>query len=506
MKKNLYIIGAVALSLFMSGCDKEFLDEQPTNNISLDQIGEASKTDPTLLNSFVAGMYSTMYNTGTGGTTGHDDFGQKGYDIYMDMLSSDMVLAGVTYGWYSGVARYQATKDYTVNQTYMPWRYYYRMIFAANTLIDILGGEDAEQTDANRRQLMGQAKTMRAYSYFYLSQLYSPGYGTGAEKILPIYNTTTIPAQPKATSEEVYNFIVNDLEEAIVALDDFTRKNKNEVDKNVAKGLLAYTLAARGTQEDLQRVVTLTNEVITSSGTRLLNPDEVVGLMDPVTGVVSNLDRSGFNNVNSPSWIWGMDLTLDYGLDLVSWWGQVDVYTYSYAWAGDPKTIDKSLYDAIPANDVRKKQFRASNLQPREKFFAPGRTIGGQRNIETDYVYMRLEEMVLLNAEANARLGNDAPARDMLKTLLAKRYANAADYAYVDALSGQALKDEIHMQTRIELWGEGKTYLSVKRNKLSVTRGPNHLFEVGNTFAWDSDEMTFDIPQAEVNNNPVLND
>jgi hypothetical protein len=139
---------------------------------------------------------------------------------------------------------------------------------------------------------------------------------------------------------------------------------------------------------------------------------------------------------------------------------------------------------------------------PVNKFFDPARVIGGQRNIVTDYVYMRLEEMYLLNAEANARLGQDALAKDMLKQLLAKRIT---DISYVDALSGQALLNEIYLQTRIELWGEGKSYLAMKRNKMAVTRGSNHLFEAGRTFAFDADELTFPIPQAEELNNPVLN-
>lgn len=498
MKKSLYILGIAALSVVSSGCDKEFLDEQPTNNISLEQIAEASKTDPSLLNSFVSGMYSTMYNTYTGGTTGHDDFGQKGYDIYSDMISSDVVLAGITYGWYSTVARYQATQDFTLNPAYTPWRYYYRMVFAANTLIDILGGNDAPQADANRRQLMGQAKAMRAYAYFYLSHFYGPGYGTGAEKIIPIYTTTTVPAQPKSTSAEVYNLIISDLDEAIVLLEGYNRTGKHQVNTSVAKGLLSYALMARGTQADLTRAVAVTDDVIATGGFRLLNKDEVTGKVE--NGVLVN-PQSGFNNVASPSWMWGMDLTLDIGLNLVSWWGQMDVFSYSYAWAGDPKTIDRGLYDAIKADDIRKGQFHATNLQPRNKFFHPERRIGGQRYIETDYVYMRIEEMYLLNAEAKAKLGNDDAARTRLKELLANR---VEDHSYVDALSGQALKDEIYLQTRIEMWGEGKSYLALKRNRATVTRGSNHLFFPGESFAWDNPALTFPIPQAEVLNNPVL--
>lgn len=80
-----------------------------------------------------------------------------------------------------------------------------------------------------------------------------------------------------------------------------------------------------------------------------------------------------------------------------------------------------------------------------------------------------------------------------------------ADVSYLNGLGGTALQEEIYQQTRIELWGEGKVYLAMKRNKHSVTRGSNHLFFAGQTFAYDADELTFPIPQAEVINNPNLN-
>ncbi|WP_276497692.1 RagB/SusD family nutrient uptake outer membrane protein [Pontibacter litorisediminis] len=526
MKKNLYIIGAAALTLTLSSCEKDFLDVKPSGNeISPEQLAEAAEKDPSLLNGNIAGLYSTMYNTGTGGTDlNHDDFGQKSWDMYMDFISSDMVLAGATYGWYEGVVRYQDTKDYTQTEGYMPWRYYYRIIFGANTVIDALGGTDAEQTEPLQRHIMGQAKAMRAYAYFYLAQLYSKGYGTGSEKILPIYTNTQVPNQPKATSEEVYNLIVDDLTQSIEYLSDFNRTSKDQIDQTVAKGLLAYTLAARGTQADLQQVVTLTDELIASKY-RITNKGELFAQINPTTGVLTN-PQSGFNNVATPSWMWGVDLTLANGLDLVSWWGQMDVFTYSYAWAGDPKTIDINLYKAIRANDYRKNWFDPEgggleaayaedgyeegdfDLMPLNKFFDPNRVIGGQRNVTTDYVYMRVEEMVLLNAEAHARLGQDAQAKDALKLLMQERF-DAEAYAeyetYLNGLGGQSLKDEILLQTRIELWGEGKTYLAIKRNKVNVTRGENHIFLPGQTFAWDSDELTFEIPQAEVLNNPVLN-
>src|SRR5690554_2281544 len=117
--KTYLIIYAAALAIVISGCKKDFLDEKPNQRLSAEQIREVAEKDPALLNGNIAGLYSTMYLLYTGGTTCHDDFGQKGYDIYGDMLSSDMVLAALNYNWYSSIARYQATQDYTLNATYI---------------------------------------------------------------------------------------------------------------------------------------------------------------------------------------------------------------------------------------------------------------------------------------------------------------------------------------------------------------------------------------------------
>jgi hypothetical protein len=116
---------------------------------------------------------------------------------------------------------------------------------------------------------------------------------------------------------------------------------------------------------------------------------------------------------------------------------------------------------------------------------------------------MRSDEFYLLNAEAKARLGQDAPARQVLSTFLAQRIT---DISYLNTLSAQALLNEIYLQTRIELWGEGKSYLAMKRNKATITRGSNHLSDAGSSLRYDDDKLTFKIPQAEVLNNPVLND
>lgn len=211
--------------------------------------------------------------------------------------------------------------------------------------------------------------------------------------------------------------------------------------------------------------------------------------------------------------MWGATITPENNLNLISWWGQIDVFTYSYAFVGDTKGMSKELYEAIKDNDVRKKQFEVSfsstnfgsnTYLPVNKFYsATGKKLGGQRIIESDYIYMRVEEMYLLNAEVNARLGQEGEAKQTLKNMLSNRID---DISYIDGLSGEALLSEIILQTRIELWGEGKSYAAIKRNKRDFVYGSNQLHYANGVFRYDDRRLRLSVPQAEILNNPVYND
>ncbi|WP_224491469.1 RagB/SusD family nutrient uptake outer membrane protein [Robertkochia flava] len=485
--KNKIIVSLIAGAVSLVGCSKDFLETEPTEFISSDQVNEAVELNPELGVSYLNGLYVTMFTPGTGGTTRHDDFGQKGYDIFSDMLSSDMVLGGLNYGWYTYISEMQSTVDFTSSANAQVWRYYYTIIRGANTVIEGLGGNDITLTDAGSRHVMGQAKAMRAYAYFYLAQYFAEGYNP-SQPILPIYTDTDAPNQPLSTTQEVYSLMVDDLTEAAEYLADFNRDSKSQIDQYVAKGLLVYVYAAMG---DDAMAKPLAKDIVDNGGFALMSAEEVTGV---------------FNDINTPGWMWGIDITLDNNLDLISWWGQMDVFTYSYAWVGDVKSIDDDLFASIAPEDIRKTQFEdvygIDQRAPVNKFYAPGRTIGGQRSVTTDYIYMRVAEFYLLHAETAAKTGDEAAAKATLKALLEQRVPDAS---YIDALSGQALLDEIYLQTRIELWGEGKSYLAMKRNRATITRGPNHLSFPGESFTYDDDRLTFEIPQSEIQNNPNIN-
>lgn len=471
MKKLIFILSVIGTVVTLQSCNSDFLETEPTETLSTPNLEQK-----------VNGMYQLMIQNFTGGTTAHEDYGQKGVDVYLDIMQSDVAYERDAYGRYRTVANYSAFLNNANNNNYIPWRYYYKMIYSAN---DIIG--DYER-DGGEKEFLGQALAMRAHSYFYLLQLFTKEYAP-ASKGVPIVTSITQEKSEMNTQQEVYDFIVNDLTEAESLLAGYMRNNKIKVDQNVVRGMLAYVYAAIGNSEK-----------------SLEYANKVIGAYPLTTKAALT---GGFNTLaNEPSWLWGADLEEDMGLDLVSWWGQMDIYTYSYQSVGDYKTIDELLRLSIQDDDVRKNQFvkftagTTDYWMGANKFYHPAKKIQGQRNISTDYIFMRSDEFHLLKAEALAKKNDLAGARAALKVLLASRMTN---FAAIDGATTQdALLKEIHHQTRIELWGEGKSYLSTKRNHFNIVRGQNHSSLKGLVMPSTDDRFTFAIPQAEEINNPNL--
>ena len=479
MKKILTfsILSAVAFNL--TACKKDFLNTSPTEVVS------TAPADVRL-----NGLYLMTYQTGTGGTSGHTDFGQKNVDICTDMLCGDMALLATNYRQYQDIANLKATQQPSNNYNYIPWRYYYRMIYETNKSI----AELATPKNVSEKYTLAQFRALRGYAYFYLMQVFTTKYEPDSKtNSIPLYTTADIVSKPRVKQSEVYAQIVSDLEFAVANLEGFTRSKKGMIDKYVAKGLLAYTYAAMGNN---QKVAELAQDIINNSGYPLTTLEQTVYDAQTKKG-------GGFNDIETKSWMWGVDLITENSFDLISWWGMIDIYSYSYAMAGDGKAMDDKLYAKIRENDIRKKQFN-KDLLPANKFFAPDRVIGGQRKISTDYVYMRVDEFYLLAAEALAKLGQDAQAKTIYKKLLELRYPKATaatDVAYVDALTNAQLQDDIYLNTRIELWGEGKSYFAMKRNHKTIERGSNHVEEKNESFNYDNPRLTFSIPENETINN-----
>ena len=127
-----------------------------------------------------------------------------------------------------------------------------------------------------------------------------------------------------------------------------------------------------------------------------------------------------------------------------------------------------------------------------------------------DIIYMRTSEMYLIEAEAEAMLGNVAAAQNALRPLGEER-DSAYDVTIYD--SQATLMEHIKFQRGIELWGEGFLYT----DKIRWDEGIDHSANGGSGasevlyndgFRQDKPSVNsawlFKIPQAEMDANPNL--
>ena len=519
----------LTLILALSSCSKSWLDTEMTGG----SITEEEYTEISGINeASVRGLYVLLYADQSG--DGHTNFGQKSIDMASDMTASDMALVNNLYGWWGEEA---ALQGYKSNRSATTWYYYYVMINNANNLIRKFNDVKDEDMTALDKMNLAQAKTMRALAYYNLAYLFSPavddniatnyyaqfmnandlvGTGTGCNyPVCPIYDasekqydpeTNLLIAQPLSTVAEVYDFVIADLEEAIILFAEGgnSRESKLAVDSDVAKMLLAYAYLQAGTYDVyeteagnadyFEKALALTEDVIATA------PYSILPLKDVLT--------DGFNDVNSESWMWGHDVTIESRGGLRSFWGQIDVFTYSYAWAGSIIGMDQTLWESIADSDIRKKWFDSSNdgdkknLNPYNKFFDEDRGVGADyidREWLQDVVYMRIEEAYLIAAEAAWRSGDLAKAKDYLTTLVAQRDETIAPQ--IAGYSEDEFSSYLYFNWRVEMWGEGRALRTLKRfcPEMYKERGKNHYYNLGsgNQIHFNNANMIFWMPSSE---------
>ncbi|WP_080777714.1 RagB/SusD family nutrient uptake outer membrane protein [Chryseobacterium phocaeense] len=475
MKKIFGIL--LCSTLVLTGCGQDYLDTDLESTINNEQLA----TSPAALQGLVDGIYTSLHTYGLASPGNHEDFGHKGILSGMDMMSNDMVQTASHYfvAFYSYTGRVQ-----TSARSLFAWKVYYQQIKAANNVITAI--EENGITPENK-SMYGQALAIRGYGYFMLARIFGPTYvGNTSAACVPLYTKASLEGKPRATVGEVYSQITADLLKAIDNLDGFSRINKEKINKNVAQAFLAEVSLEMGNYAQAASMANLARQSFTQ-------PTEAQW-------------KDGFYDLDSnPDIMWGGIITSETSSFVASFFAHFDNTDPSgYAGGlGIYKSIDKRLYDIIPATDYRKSVYQASNnaapynvpKYANLKFRDQSVGNGG------DYVYMRASEMYYIEAEALAKLGNEAQAKTLLSQITVLR-----DPSYTVTASGSALINEIILQKRIELWGEGCAWFDMKRLGVALTRdyaGTNHNLLVGklNIPAGDP-RFTFQIPQSEILANP----
>jgi hypothetical protein len=434
------------LSFLVIGCKKEALNTHPSNGVSPQDIfGTTEKINATLIST-----YKSMFAFSPTGSGDHDEYGQKSWDLANDLMGNDMVVNTQGYGWYNSTYQYtEWLSPATSRESDNAWFYYYTIVKQVNTILPNVDGAAGSQVEKDR--IKGEFYGLRAYAYFYLINYWQQTFkGNETAKGVPIYIAPALEGKSRGTVQQVYDLIAADLIQAETLLTGKTRPGKDNIDVNVVRGFQARVALLK---EDWATAATKANQARQG--------------YSPMTTAQY---QAGFSQISNPEWIWGSTIPAAEATIYASFFSHIDITNGGYAALGQQKKITKALYDQIQAGDVRKTLFKApgsgNTANPdynQLKFRVP--TAGSWA---ADYVYMRAAEMYLIEAEALARQGQDANAKTVLETLVKARFP-----AYSAAgFSGTALVDEILLQRRIELWGEGFALMDIKRLKTGLNR-PN---------------------------------
>ena len=133
------------------------------------------------------------------------------------------------------------------------------------------------------------------------------------------------------------------------------------------------------------------------------------------------------------------------------------------------------------------------------KFGVPNDDMANQV-ADGDWTLMRYEEMLLVQVEALARSGQEATAKALLEDFV-KTHRNAEYRCQASDMDG--LVNEVWMQRRIELWGEGFAWFDLNRLQKPIIRTTSSNWPE----AWivdvdaDHDCRIWTIPDREIQNN-----
>ena len=511
---KLYKVLTVALAGFALIACSDIDTQIPESGTMLaTQVQETNLMAPSRAEASFSGLFSSIGQSAKMYST-PDDWQFLMINFCNDLEGADALIADSGYNWFS-VCGELSSRNANYRNPSIRYRAPYSMIANVNTFI-LSYPEDV--SDPKAINMIAQAKALRAYSYMTLAPSFQFAYEFAADKPCVPLVTESFPEDftnnPRATVREVFEQIIADLDYAVEHLEGASRTSKAYIDGSVAHGLRARAYLYMG-----EWAKALADAQAAASG---YTPASLADVSKPY-----------FMDIKEGCWIWGYDMTV----------AIADVYPYAttsswlrsfsangYAPATQCYTcINKLLYDKIPATDVRKGWWVDENLESPllDGLKWPGfddvanaddggdtklpflpytnvkfgcLSVGTQTNDE-DMPLMRVEEMILIQAECQARLGQTADAVNTL-TNFVKTYR---DPAYDVNARGLSLLDEIWFQRRVELWGEGFFVSDSKRLNKPTVRFHDDKGNIAPAFRFNlaaNDEwLLMRFPQGELNTN-----
>lgn len=252
MKKILYSVALAACCMgTMTSCS-DFLDASNKSNVTDKQTFATKEGFNSLVNDayqhlqnvYAAPLFTSCFSAGT-------DMYADGRNKMNEALNTYEILT-------------PENEDITNLYTYL-----YAGIRAANSVSYY--AQTAQVDEKTKGQLVGEARVLAAYEYYLLVNNF------GGVPIMKGFLTTAGTGYPKSSAEDVYAYIISELEDVIgknVLQASTATKGGGRISQETAKAILAKTYLSAAwdlnKQEYFSKAATLADEVI--AGRRLTTP------------------------------------------------------------------------------------------------------------------------------------------------------------------------------------------------------------------------------------------
>lgn len=518
-KKNIFsVVVLFSFMLFISACTD--LDTLPagdklTNSQKEDAYNRLPERAEAGVNAIFAQFNQYMPNETALGASRHNDIGYPSIMLFTDASGMDVISEDNGYNWTSNSMEF-SDRSYTSNEAQIIWNDFYSIIYASNNVITSI---DPETEDPVGQFNLAQGLASRAFCYFGLAQLYQFNYvGNETKPCVPIItnenaNVVALEGAKRSSVQEVYDQVLSDIGTAISLLEDAQNAGARRKDKRYIDLGVAYGIRAR-----VHMTMQKWNEALSDANSAIANTSAVVGGL-------TDVDKPTFMDSEEKNWMWGIiiaetDRVVTSGI--VNWYSHMGSFNGNgYSSVSKGKQINKKLFESISDTDVRKGWWinadKVSNNLNKEQSdfiakigfapytqvkFAPYKNVVGTATNANDIPLMRVEEMYLIKAEAEAM---SSSSKATLESFV-KEYRDPS-YAFSGS-SKEAIQNEVFRQRRIELWGEGLSWYDIMRLNKGVDRRGGGYPNATMVFNIPSGNgiLLLRIPESEIQANTALSE
>lgn len=388
------------------------------------------------------------------------------------------------------------------------WASAYRSIGAANRVIEAI--PDASAPDA--KQLKGENLYIRAMLHFNLVRIFGRPYPQSPEVNLgvPILKDGLTDAEklvlPRSTVKQVYDFVIADLLKAA----DFMTQNKSNsfASKQVAEALLARVYLYSG---DNANALVYANKVINSGRYSLLTTSELPNYFRSSPDAnketifcirhIKTEDR-GYSAIGSM--FFSGDASGNPLNQAASGWGELYASKKIYdTYMLNPQDVRLKFLSPLIENGVVKVNNKITPNVPMY-YINKYNLQEGIVNLSSP-VYLRLAEMFLIRAEANAKTpGNDQVALDDVNRIRTRAGISTLTLSGLTT-AGKTVLDAVLDERALELAFEGHRAYDLFRNNRSLVRNyPGTGTSTNQTVDPGDSKVVAFIPQTEIDKNPKL--